>query len=462
METLCYPEGLDVKNERARFLMGYAVHGDAILANIGSTWHSEGKCVYGDVTLNNYHRSPLHLFVDHSGKEETSIDCTDEDKSDQVKEFHVPGAQDIEGPFPYTVMVQQPEGDEGKSDKIEFESEGFFRTTYDAIQSAAQKAVHHYNTWCESGPHPPPHNMSRHDLSNFSELSSLTACGKCNCNEDMAGDATLFASTNGLEKTELENLLEGQHEFEFELGAGTVIAPFEEWVRRAHVGQTLCFQVPAQPVDLLLASNKNIMSGDLFNSLLKELRSLRQIMGVDISQKTLIRAAKALQRTLTTQKPGHSCPLASLQKLSLYEGSITDMDPELHAPDVATCIEVMGHLDREEVEKVGRECWAVLFHEIWIVRTPNMEYNPILRGLQWDPATSSSCRVGVGGEKEYEDIINDDTAGPGFAIRVAIFAHNSVLFPIVRKEVELPALLACDLNRVTSEFTFHSGVLHSF
>jgi FKBP-type peptidyl-prolyl cis-trans isomerase 2 len=72
------------------------------------------------------------------------------------------------------------------------------------------------------------------------------------------GDATLFASTNGLEKTELENLLEGQHEFEFELGAGAVIAPFEECVRRAHVGQTLCFQVPAQPIDLLLASNKNI------------------------------------------------------------------------------------------------------------------------------------------------------------------------------------------------------------
>lgn len=121
-------------------------------------------------------------------QEETSIDYTDEDKSDQGKEFHVPGAQAIEGPFQYTVMVQQPEGDEGKSDKIEFESEGFFRTTYDAIQSTAQKAVHHYNTWCESGPHPPTHNMSRHDLSNFSELSSLTACGKCKCNEDMAGD----------------------------------------------------------------------------------------------------------------------------------------------------------------------------------------------------------------------------------------------------------------------------------
>jgi hypothetical protein len=65
METLRYPEGLDVKNERARFLMGYAVYGDAILANIGSTWHSKGKCVYDDVTLNNYHRSvsPASILV---------------------------------------------------------------------------------------------------------------------------------------------------------------------------------------------------------------------------------------------------------------------------------------------------------------------------------------------------------------------------------------------------------------
>ncbi len=46
----------------------------------------------------------------------------------------------------------------------------------------------------------------------------------------VVGDATLFASTSGLEKTELHNLLEGQHEFEFEPGAGAVIAPFEECV----------------------------------------------------------------------------------------------------------------------------------------------------------------------------------------------------------------------------------------
>ncbi len=57
--------------------------------------------------------------------------------------------------------------------------------------------------------------------------------------------------------------------------------------------------------------------------------------------------------------------------------------------------QVMEHLDREEVEKVGRACWAVLFHEIWIVTTPNMEHNPILRHLQWDPATGSSCRMGI-------------------------------------------------------------------
>ncbi len=37
IETLCYPEGLNVKNERARFLMGYAVYGDTILTYIGST-----------------------------------------------------------------------------------------------------------------------------------------------------------------------------------------------------------------------------------------------------------------------------------------------------------------------------------------------------------------------------------------------------------------------------------------
>lgn len=51
-------------------------------------------------------------------------------------------------------------------------------------------------------------------------------------------------------------------------------------------------------------------------------------------------AVQALQGTLTNPKPNPGFPWPSIQKISLYEGSIADVDPHLHAPDLATCIEV--------------------------------------------------------------------------------------------------------------------------
>jgi len=258
-------------------------------------------------------------------QEDNSIDYADEDSESDSKALQASRPQgDVQGPFQYTVMLQWCEGDkEAPGDKIEFMSESFFRTRYDAIQSAALKALHHYNTLYKSGQHlATTVHVANHDQSHFSELPSSTAGGKCKCNkEEMAGEdaglfnapadfftanvtqqtgpasekrepfhviaeqdtvgekppcrsmvtvsyqvtavadvATPFAYTNTeLEKTDLENIvLEVQHEFEFELGAGAVIAPFEECVSHAHVGQTLCFRVPAlQPVGLLLASNEN-------------------------------------------------------------------------------------------------------------------------------------------------------------------------------------------------------------
>ena len=45
-----------VKNERASFLVGHLVDGDAILATAGSTWQSDGRCIYADFSLSCFHR----------------------------------------------------------------------------------------------------------------------------------------------------------------------------------------------------------------------------------------------------------------------------------------------------------------------------------------------------------------------------------------------------------------------
>lgn len=59
MEALRNPGGQTLRNERASFLVGHAVYGDAILATVGSTWASEGRCIYEPFTLRSFHRYDL-------------------------------------------------------------------------------------------------------------------------------------------------------------------------------------------------------------------------------------------------------------------------------------------------------------------------------------------------------------------------------------------------------------------
>jgi len=63
MEALRNPGGQTLRNERASFLVGHAVYGDAILATVGSTWASEGRCIYYDFTFSCFHRYDLSNHI---------------------------------------------------------------------------------------------------------------------------------------------------------------------------------------------------------------------------------------------------------------------------------------------------------------------------------------------------------------------------------------------------------------
>lgn len=151
-------------------------------------------------------------------------------------------------------------------------------------------------------------------------------------------------------------------------------------------------------------------------------------------------------------------------------------------------------MDAEPLEALGESVLGRLVPRVWMVSTPNVEYNPIIQGLEWDPASSSLSDSstdtlreaaertktmpdpskfrnhdhrfewtraefrqwasklaaqygyqvrfgGVGGDGE------DDDNSPGFATQIAVFAHQSVLFPTSPKDSESSSMLVCDLNR---------------
>lgn len=141
-------------------------------------------------------------------------------------------------------------------------------------------------------------------------------------------------------------------------------------------------------------------------------------------------------------------------------------------------MKVVEHMDPEPLFKLGESVLGKLVPKIWLVSTPNIEYNPIIRGLEWDPETNSLKKgsqqvsselaeskkkildaeppnlrnhdhrfewtraefrewashlaaqynyqvrfAGVGGDGE------DDENSPGYATQIAVFTHNAVLFP---------------------------------
>ncbi|XP_072954719.1 small RNA 2'-O-methyltransferase-like [Typha angustifolia] len=190
-------------------------------------------------------------------------------------------------------------------------------------------------------------------------------------------------------------------------------------------------------------------SGSLLDSLLEHTTSLEKIIGVDISHKSLTRAAKILHQKLTKNSVMQTC----IRSTALYDGSITEFDSRLFGFDIGTCLEVIEHMEEDQACLFGDVALNLFCPRILIISTPNYEYNPILQrsasGTKEDDLEekSGSCKFrnhdhkfewtreqfeqwatnlavrhdysvqfsGVGGSGDVE---------PGFASQIAVFRRN--------------------------------------
>ncbi|KAF4376923.1 hypothetical protein F8388_022639 [Cannabis sativa] len=126
-------------------------------------------------------------------------------------------------------------------------------------------------------------------------------------------------------------------------------------------------------------------SGSLLDSLLNYQTSLEKIVGVDISHKSLIRAAKvrliirfcAIRILHSKLNANEAC--AGIKSAILYHGSITEFDPRLCGFDIGTCLEVIEHMEEDQAWLFGDVVLSYFCPKILIVSTPNYEYNVILQ-----------------------------------------------------------------------------------
>ncbi|KAI3412314.1 uncharacterized protein J3R85_017499 [Psidium guajava] len=119
-------------------------------------------------------------------------------------------------------------------------------------------------------------------------------------------------------------------------------------------------------------------SGSLLESLLDYPTSLRKIVGVDLSLKSLSRAAKVLHSKLSKSLDA-DMPCKGIQSATLYDGSITVFDSRMCGFDIGTCLEVIEHMEEDQASLFGDLVLSSFRPSVLIVSTPNYEYNVILQ-----------------------------------------------------------------------------------
>ncbi|KAL8138695.1 hypothetical protein V2J09_004696 [Rumex salicifolius] len=118
-------------------------------------------------------------------------------------------------------------------------------------------------------------------------------------------------------------------------------------------------------------------SGSLLDSLIDCKTSLETVVGVDLSRKGLIRAAKVLNSKLV--RIDGVVPMSNVNSITLYEGSITTFDSRVYGFDIGTCLEVIEHMEEDQACLFGDMVLSSFCPKILIVSTPNYEYNVILQ-----------------------------------------------------------------------------------
>ena len=106
--------------------------------------------------------------------------------------------------------------------------------------------------------------------------------------------------------------------------------------------------------------------GKLLRYLLNN-KSIEQILGVDISYRTLEIAKKRLKLD--------DLPFHQQDKIKLIQGSLIYRDRRFSGYDAATLIEVIEHLDLNRLAALERVVFEFAQPKLVIVTTPNVEYN---------------------------------------------------------------------------------------
>jgi 3' terminal RNA ribose 2'-O-methyltransferase Hen1 len=113
--------------------------------------------------------------------------------------------------------------------------------------------------------------------------------------------------------------------------------------------------------------------GRLIARLLREVASVEKVIGVDVSMRSLQRAARKLN--LDSMSP------STRKRVDLFQGALTYRDRRLVGVDAITLVEVIEHIDYSRLDALQRVVFDHLAPRTIVVTTPNIEYNARFPGI---------------------------------------------------------------------------------
>jgi len=112
--------------------------------------------------------------------------------------------------------------------------------------------------------------------------------------------------------------------------------------------------------------------GKLLQHLLED-RDFHQLTGMDVSHRSLERAAERLEMA--------RLPDVDKKRIKLIQGSLMYRDDRLKGFDAAVATEVVEHLDLDRLEAFKRVVFECALPGVVVITTPNREYNTLFESL---------------------------------------------------------------------------------
>jgi 3' terminal RNA ribose 2'-O-methyltransferase Hen1 len=149
--------------------------------------------------------------------------------------------------------------------------------------------------------------------------------------------------------------------------------------------------------------------GKLLKALLAE-KQFEEIAGVDVSSRTLERAADRLRL--------EQLPPKQRERVRLLQGALTYRDRRLQGFDAAGVVEVVEHLDPPRLDSFARALFECARPQTVVMTTPNSEYNVRFEGLPPGTLRHKDHRF-EWTRAEFQQWANGVAGRFGYAVRLA-------------------------------------------